>query len=177
MAIDLPEEIKKKIFEISQDIGRKIPLRLVAKENLHLTLQFLGERSPEEAETIKRAVAETVSGYGKIFLSVGNLEFFPPRRPKWIWFKIRGQIDKLTSLHKKIAESLLKSGIKIEDDRFIPHSCMGRCQKRGLRREVRSEVEKIKLKESFFSDKVTVFESRLSSAGPTYFKIAEFRLK
>jgi len=172
VAIDLPEDLKEKIFMVSSEIAKKISLRLVAKENLHLTLVFLGEKTNVEVEEIKKAVAGAGSGFGKIFLTMENLEFFPPRRPRGIWFKIGGQIDKLFSLHKKIVDNLLKNGIQVEDLRFTPHACIGRS-----RGKIKTEIEKIRLEEKFTADKVTVFQSQLSAKGPTYFKLGEYGLK
>lgn len=182
IAIDLPPDLKEKIFEVSQKIVKQFPLRLVAKENLHLTLVFLGERNREEAEKIKKAVADAISGYGKIFLTVENLEFFPQGKPRGIWFKIGGETEKLKQLHKKIIDELLKQKIQVEDLRFTPHSCIGRFTplrpaKGGASLGAREEVEKIYLRENFFAEKVTVFESKLSSKGPTYYKLGEFSLK
>lgn len=176
VAIDLPGVLKEKIFKISLQIGKKIPLRLVAKENLHLTLVFLGNRTEEEVGRIKEAVAKTTGGFGNFFLTVENLEFFPAKRPRGIWFKIGGQIDKLSNFHKKIIDSLLRNGIKVEDLRFTPHTCIGRFRSGKEWREARSKIEKISLGENFMADKVTVFESKLSPKGPSYFKLGEYEL-
>lgn len=178
VAIDLPEDLKESIFEISQKIVKQSPLRLVAKENLHLTLVFLGEKSEEEVERVKEAVAEATNRFGQIFLTVENLEFFPPGRPRGIWFKMGGETEKLKQFHKKIIDELLKQKIQVEDLRFTSHVCVGRFKKETRAgSEARKKVEEISLKESFLAEKVTVFQSRLSPKGPTYFKLAEYELK
>lgn len=172
IAIDLPKNLKGKIFEVSQIIRKKFPCKLVEKENLHLTLVFLGDKKEEEVERIKKAVADATSRFGKIFLSVGNLEFFPNSRPRGIWFKVEGETEKLRELHKKIIDNLTQTGIQVEDLRFTPHICI--CRFKG---RAKTEIEKINFEEIFFANKVTVFESKLSSRGPSYFKLAEFELE
>ena len=189
VGIDLPKDLKEKIFEVSQKVAKQIPLRLVTKENLHLTLVFLGIKTDEETERIKKAVSEATSGLEKLSLTLENLEFFPASRPRGIWFKIGGETEKLRTLHKKIIDALFRNGIKVEDLRFTPHTCVGRfkggrTEDRGRkidagrqRTEDRKKIGEINFGEKFTAEKVTVFESKLSSKGPTYLKLGEFSLK
>ncbi|MEM4757742.1 MAG: RNA 2',3'-cyclic phosphodiesterase, partial [Nanopusillaceae archaeon] len=53
IAIDLPEEIKNKIVSYYKEI-RGVYGKFVEKENLHITLKFLGELQPNIVEKIKK---------------------------------------------------------------------------------------------------------------------------
>lgn len=172
VAIDLPKDLKEKIFVISQKISRNFSCKLVEKENLHLTLVFLGEKSEQEVEKIKKAVADSTRSFGKIFLTIESLELFPLKRPRGIWFKVGGEEEKLKELHKKIIDELVKQKIPVEDLRFTPHICILR-----FKDGVRKQPEKIGLEENFIAEKITVFQSKLSPKGPTYFKLKEFGLE
>ena len=172
VAIDLPEDLKEKIFEISQRISRNFPCKLVEKENLHLTLVFLGERSEQEVEKIKKAVADATKSFGRIFLVIESLELFPLKRPRGIWFKVDGEEEKLKELHQKIIDELVKQKIQVENLRFTPHICILRFKK-----GTKKQPEKTKLEENFMVEKITVFQSKLSPKGPTYFKLGEFQLE
>lgn len=77
VAIDLPKGLKKKVFTVSKKIGKKIPLRLVAKENLHLTLVFLGERNESQLEQIKKALKSVIEGFSPFTLVFKDLAVFP----------------------------------------------------------------------------------------------------
>ena len=52
VAISIPEEIKNRISEIQNQIP-KFNGKLTEKENLHLTLKFLGEISQDLLENVK----------------------------------------------------------------------------------------------------------------------------
>ena len=79
IAINLPEDIKAKVFhefEIVQNSGL-VTGNFVEKENLHLSLKFLGEVSEEEIEKIKKKLSEIK--FKKLDVEIGknkNLHFF-----------------------------------------------------------------------------------------------------
>jgi 2'-5' RNA ligase len=179
VAIELPEDLRKRIFAVSQKIAKKIPLRLVTEGNIHLTLLFLGERSDEEARKIKSIIGAVAKTFPPFFLKIENLEFYPsPARPHGIWINVGGEKEKLFSLYKKIVDGLLKEGIKLRENelKFPSHITIGRIKEKTGRAGRPSEFNEFKEDLVLRIDKVTVFRSQLSSAGPTYFKLAEFRL-
>lgn len=174
LAIDLPQDLKEKIFAFSRRIARQGEMKLVEKENLHLTLLFLGEISEEEGKKVA-GVLEGLSGLGEIRLRLGKAEFFPAgKKPNGIWIKVEGEKEKLFALYKKIVNGVLWAGIKLaeRDLRFSPHITIGRVRKKmkllGL--EGKEELEG----QEFLVEKVVFFRSKLSSRGPKYSKIAEF---
>ena len=59
VAISIPEEIKNRISEIQNQIP-KFNGKLTEKENLHLTLKFLGEISQDLLENVKSAIANKI---------------------------------------------------------------------------------------------------------------------
>jgi len=179
IAIDLPRGLKERIFAVSRKIVQEIPIKLVEKENLHLTLLFLGERNGEEVETIKGAIGEMVKLFLPINLKTQNPEFFPnPREPHGVWLNLGGEKERLFSLHKKIVDGLLRSGLKLEEKnlKFSAHITLGRIKKRIKRLEAPKEFAEFKESSIFKVEKISLFQSQLSLAGPTYFKLAEFKL-
>lgn len=179
VAIELPEDLRRKIFAVSQKIAKKIPIRLVAERNIHLTLLFLGERNDGEVGRIKSIIGAIAKTFPPIFLKIENLEFFPnPTRPHGIWINVGGEKEKLFSLYKKIVDGLLKDGIKFRKNelKFPSHITVGRVGKKVGRAGRPSEFNELKENLVLRIDKMTVFRSQLSSSGPTYFKLAEFKL-
>jgi len=53
ISLELPEEIKKEIVKIQNKLPEFIGKK-TEKQNLHLTLKFLGEVGEEELEKIKK---------------------------------------------------------------------------------------------------------------------------
>lgn len=177
LAIELPEKLKERIFAFSKKVAEGCDIKLVEKENLHLTLVFLGRIDEEETSRVVRGIGE-VKGIGNIKLRLGELEVFPnKRRPYGVWMNVEGEKEKLFSLYKKIIDGLLAAGIKLDESklRFSPHITIGRFRGRGVR--VRSGKWEERRKNEFWVEKVTLFQSQLSSAGPQYTKIGEFEVK
>lgn len=177
LAIELPKGLKKKIFTFSQEIAKDYDIKLVEEKNLHLTLLFLGKISEEQ----KRRIKEGLGGLGearKIVLKLGKVEIFPDKKfPRGVWIKVEGEKEKLFALYKKIIDLLLKAGIRLEKKqmRFSPHITLGRIRK-GKKLEGLEKSEGLEEQE-FNVEKVTFFQSQLSSQGPEYIKIGEFEVK
>ena len=181
VAIDLPSGLKEKIFAISQKVAKQIPLRLVAKENLHLTMVFLSERNENQAEQIKKVLKSVAEGFSPFTLVLKDLAVFPDnKRPRGIWFNVGGQKEKLFSLYKKIVDGLLKEGLIIEQKylNFSPHCTIGRIpEKIKMPGNITQKISWVNLNEGFNVEKVILYQSKLSSAGSTYFKLAEYELE
>ena len=169
IAIELPEELKEKIFALAEKVSRGMTIKLVEKENLHLTLAFLGEVPEEKIQEIAGVLRE-VRGVGRIHLTLESWEPFPQKqRPHGIWIGVGGETGKLFSLYKKIIDGLLAKGFVLKGDslRFSPHIAIGRLKGGGVR-----SLEKVHLPGSFLATKVTLFESQLTEKGPLYNRIA-----
>ena len=62
IAINFGESIKDKIQDIIQETKKSsIQGRFVNNDHLHLTLEFIGEISPEEVNKIKNAMEQVIS--------------------------------------------------------------------------------------------------------------------
>ncbi len=181
VAIDLPKDIKKEFFPLSLKLAKKIPLTLVSQENLHLTLVFLGERDEDQVEQIKKALKSVAEGFFSFTLTLKDLAIFPDnKKPRGIWFNLGGQKEKLFSLYKKTIDGLLKESIKLEEKYFeySPHCTIGRFPRKvKMPGNINQKISWVNLNKSFLVEKVILFKSEMSMAGPTYFKLGEFRLK
>jgi 2'-5' RNA ligase len=172
VAIELPEDLKEKIFALAEKVSRGMAIKLVEKENLHLTLAFLGEipeGKVQEIVGVLGALGE-VGGAGEIHLTLGSWEPFPQKqRPHGIWINVGGETGKLFSLYKKIIDGLLAKGFILKGDslRFSPHITIGRVKSGGVR-----SLEEVSLRENFTAEKISLFESRLTEKGPIYNRLA-----
>lgn len=181
VAIDLPPDLKKEILPIADKVAQEIPLRLVANDILHLTLVFLGEQKEQQVEQIKKSLASVVVGFFPFTLVLKDLEVFPDsRRPRGIWFNVGGQKEKVFSLHKKIIDGLFKEGLNLKEEYFeySPHCTIGRFpEKVKMPGNLDKKIAWVNLEKEFLVEKVTLYQSKLTSKGPEYFKLAEFGLK
>lgn len=174
LAIDLPEELKEEIFALAKKVTLGMDIKLVEKENLHLSLLFLGDIPPDKTAPI-RAVLGQLPAYGKICLKLGEWEPYPKKqKPAGIWIGVSGDTVKLFSLYKKMVDELLRAGFIFEKNnfRFTPHITIGRIRSGGVK-----SLEKVNLAKSFLAKKITLFKSKLTSQGPLYSKLAQFEVK
>jgi 2'-5' RNA ligase len=117
-AILLPEDIKQRLFQAAQDIKRSgVPCRVSARDNLHLTLVFLGEHNINGLNGIKSAM-DSVKAH-TFTLSVEGLGSFRQGRGSIIWAGADGGTA-LLSLRSSLVSALADKGFPCED-RFSPH--------------------------------------------------------
>ncbi len=173
MAIELPQDLKEKIFGLAKEISQGQKAKLVVQENLHLTLVFLGEQSSQEIETIKAGLRQ-IRGYGEINLCLENQgTFFRPGEGGEFWIKVKSDQDKLIELQKEIVDKLTALGLDLPNkgQKFIPHLTLYR---------FKGKIEKMPERSvdgGFVVDKITLFVSELTKNGPLYSKMAEFEVK
>jgi len=173
VGIDLPADLKRKIFVFAQRITKGLKVKLVEEENLHLSLVFLGEIEEEKVERVKALLARVK--VGEIELSLARLEVFPSKaRPQLIWIRVKGQTGKLFSLYKQTVDGLLGEGFILKKNalQFLPHITIARIKGGGVR-----SMEGELIEGKFTAKKVTLFKSQLTSTGPLYSKIGEFAVK
>jgi len=169
IAINLPKEIKEEIWET---FSKKIPdegIKRVEKENLHVTVLFLGYLTEENINKLVKELKRI--GNQKSFEAVlSGIGHFGSRV---LWLGVTKNAERIAKIHDEICELL-----DVKENRFSAHVTIAR-NKRLSGREFFLALEKLR-KESFaraFMVKtVDVMESILSSSGPTYKKLAEIRL-
>lgn len=174
IAIELPEVLKEKIFVLAEKVTEGLAIKLVEKENLHLTLAFLGDVPGEKIQEITGVLRE-VRGVGRIHLTLESWEPFPSKqKPFGIWINVGGETGKLFGLYKKIIDGLLAKNFVLERKslKFSPHITVGRMRSGGVR-----SMGAMHLKENFTTGKVTLFSSELAEKGPKYTKIGEFEVQ
>ncbi len=98
IAIPLPVQIKDELEETITPFRRIKGLRPVRKENLHLTLLFLGDTGSEEKFSELRRIS-----FSPFTLTTTEIKLFPERKPRLIWLELE-ESEKLNDLYERIAE-------------------------------------------------------------------------
>lgn len=169
IAVDLPETIKENLIRFIDDC-RRIQTRLikyVEKENLHLTLKFLGEAESNRIEGLSKELRTIKSARPEIL--VRNTRGFPNVFfPKVIWAGIQ-ENENLNLLFMKIEEYSVKSGFEKENRSFNPHLTIARV-KGNPDKELLTFLKENKNLDfgSFKADEFKLYESKLTSGGPVY---------
>lgn len=165
LATRLPEEVKQELLGYKERWS-EIPAHWVGKDNLHITLVFLGNRSAKELVEVQRIAKEVAANHKPFTLSLSQITYGPTeKQPKMIWAK--GAVSKeLLSLQKDLAKAL---GYQDEHP-FSLHITLARLNAwefRKLELEERPEVqEEISLTIPVSS--LEIMESKLKRAGAEY---------
>src|SRR5690242_20159682 len=102
VSIAVPDGIQKEIEHIQKQLKTAIKCDSVhwtRKNQIHLTLTFLGNVSSEQVQPLKTALAQATEGFSAFKLRAKGLGFFPPKRvPRVIWVGLDGNYDDLLGL-------------------------------------------------------------------------------
>jgi RNA 2',3'-cyclic 3'-phosphodiesterase len=173
VAIDLPEMVKDHLDSLQSCLPTA---RWVRRQQMHLTLFFLGET--ERIQGIKDALASIEAP--AFALTLAGVGRFPKRQkqpPRVLWVGIDDE-PALAQLHQKITTALAEIGVKPEDRPFSPHITLARFNTR----EPLPEVDVFLNSHSAFQvpsiaiHEFVLFSSVLSPQGPRYEREAIFAL-
>lgn len=179
IGIKIDNKSKESIDEVLKSFKKiATPVKWVKSENIHLTLKFIGEISFEKYHQIEKILTENsvniepfklqISGFGK-FGQGDNINI--------IWVGIKRN-ENLENLFTWIEESLSKIGIDKDKRKFKAHITLGRNKKRFNFKPFINLLTK--LSDHFISqfqvESFQIYQSRLSSIGPTYQILKEINL-
>ena len=155
-------------------------VKWVAPENLHWTLQFLGDIGDAEIAEVCRQVASVAEQTEPFALEAKGVGAFPKvERPRALWLGAGQGCSELCQLQDRIEESLAELGFRAERRRFVPHLTLGRIGRGShggsqLVEQLQSLSDYIG--GSMLVDQVTVYSSELEREGPTYHVLAHANL-
>ncbi len=174
-AIELPDDARAKLWEFERTLMERYRhARWVARENLHLTLIFIGEVAPGRAEEIKRAL-EGVRGE-PFAISLEGLGSFPEGKPiaRVLWIGIGEGKEKMAALADRVKLALEPLGIR-DDRAFSPHLTLARGRRETgipMQRLGSPDFGPVRFKVGHFS----LMESKLRPEGPLYTRVASYPL-
>lgn len=147
-------------------------IKWVSPENLHWTLQFLGDISDSEIADVCRLVAKVASRFEPFPLTAEGIGAFPSvDRPRALWLGAGQGGEDLCVLQRSIEEALAELGFRGERRRFVPHLTIGRVG-RGSHGGTRLAEQVVALADfeggAMIVEELTVFASRLERKGPAY---------
>jgi len=91
------------------------------RENLHITLKFLGEVEKNRVEAIKESLANIRGRVGKFDLKLSGLGVFPNlNRPRILWLGVK-QESGLKLLQAEVEKEMGKIGFLPEKREYTPH--------------------------------------------------------
>jgi 2'-5' RNA ligase len=169
--------LKEKAREVKEEVSElQVEGKWVEPENLHFTLRFLGEVEEFKVSQIKQSLKLKLKGAKSVPVRYKGLGVFPNgERPRVLWIGVES--EGLSEIKRRVDQALAPFGFTQEES-YTPHVTLLRIKK--LRRRTKFKQLLFKLKEELFLEqtetKVALIESKLSSRGPTYTVLEEFKL-
>lgn len=173
VALDLDDDARRAIATVQQRVARALgadrSIQQVDPALMHLTLAFLGEVAEPDAlavvDTLSTAI--DVRPFAAEFQGLG---VFPSRgAPRVLWLGVGHGGRETIQVQREVAGRLERLGVTLERRAFHPHLTLARWRTsrptdrhRVLSAGSRAAVARVNV------DHVTLYQSRVSPAGPTY---------
>ena len=121
VALDLPWALRERLADLGTGLSG---VRWVPPENFHLTLRFLGELKPHEAEEFDLALAALrARAFSLELRGVGTVE--KAGRVTALWAGV-ARNPSLDHLRAKVETAVQRAGLPPERRRFSPHVTLAR---------------------------------------------------
>jgi len=149
--------------------------KLVADEQRHLTIRFIGEVEGTTLLDIKEHLKELSAP--PVSLSINGVGHFPPRgKPRVLWTGVETSAE-LMVLRNRVNHILRCCGTPADKRKFHPHITLARLKNSSPHRVAQflSQNSRLKLP-TFTVHKVTLFSSILSAKGAKHFVEEEYPL-
>ncbi len=178
LAFEIKGEIKDRIYDYLDEKGlsRIRGFGMVKRENLHITLKFLGEQKDDIASSLVflSRLAQKIPEGERTHTVRGIGGFGPVERPAVLFAGVDDENGTLARFFDEAEKALTLAlpGLKPECRKFSPHITLARNRK-GSRIPEGTYTDEV-FGTQYISS-VVLFSSILKPEGPVYEKIEEYR--
>ena len=177
VALEIPDEIKNKIFTVLQEIPEySSGYRWEPKDKIHLTLKFIGDVREELLDDIISEI-EFVKDYSAFNCTISKFGFFfRDNNPVILWCNFETD-DKINSLVTDLNARLNKFGIDEDMRKFKGHLTLLRIKKSVSNNFIKSFKEFKFEPIRFDCNTITLIQSFLKPSGSEYKVLKIYELK
>jgi RNA 2',3'-cyclic 3'-phosphodiesterase len=176
ISIDLEDQqVLSRVMSIMSSLqGIGADLKPVERENIHLTLKFLGNVSAHRLNEVKSSLKRLA--FPAFNAEVKGVGAFPNlKRMNVIWVGVNEGWSQVEQIYEQVEKLLSSLGFAKETRPFSPHITIARVRSGRKRDEVANFLQHLS-EESFGTvrvDKVRLKQSILSGSGPKYSTLLE----
>jgi 2'-5' RNA ligase len=184
IAVEIPlsirEAVCKAIAPMQKENGSSV--RWVPKENMHLTLKFLGDVSAANVEMLSQMLGAEADLFNCFNLRLNGLGSFPNlKRPRVLYIGIQAPTT-LEALQRGIESASRRLGYESEERGFSPHLTVGRVKQNVTAAEqqtIRRALEETRIDSLGTArvDSVHLYKSDLKPTGSVYTRLYSAPLK
>ncbi|WP_157973585.1 RNA 2',3'-cyclic phosphodiesterase [Tropicimonas sp. IMCC34043] len=175
MAISLTDSLTDALAELQAEI----PVgRLTPPENLHLTLNFLGElRDPQVVEAHEALEAIRAK---PVRIELTGLDLLGAGRPQALHATIRST-EPLLALQRKVTQALRSAGLDLPRQRYHPHITLARFNRQPQGLEATGlaaflQANAVAALPGFMAEAITLFRSDLGIGGAVHSELGCYPL-
>ncbi len=172
-AVELNETVRTELVRVQNELQRAAAgsLRMVAPENLHLTLKFLGELDNSLLKDVEEIVREAALSGERFHLTPGSGGVFPSRgTPRVCWAGFESSSAALAELAARLEADFEILDIEKETRPYTPHVTIARAAKGPVDGDlIRRRLSEIRIERLTQEVReITLFSSTLSQHGSRY---------
>lgn len=175
LGLDLPDDVDS---DLQFMVGGIRNARWQDREQLHLTLHFLGELDGGEARRLGAALEQLEAP--AFDMQLGGAGMFPPRgQARVVWIGVTQGVEAIRLVHQRCARIIEACGLERERRKFAPHVTVARIGHDADAHEVSEWVRHHALyaSTSFRVEHVRLYSSVRSHQGPKYRTEAVYPLR
>jgi len=185
IAIEIPAEIQNAIADNTASLRSALPgplVRWVARQNVHLTLKFLGDVSPDNLSQLAETLKVESGSHAPFDIGVARLGAFPTqKRARVIWIGLDAPPALLT-LQREVDAVAATLGYPREERPFSPHLTIGRVAQNASASDlqrIRSALEaaKVGILGTAHVQALHIFKSDLRPGGSVYTRLYTLSMK
>jgi 2'-5' RNA ligase len=177
-ALLLPQSVQPLLATGLASLKNAFPehsLKWIQPENLHITLQFLGNIPQEQVPELIQKIQVVLQSTPALQLQLGSLEWFPTLdHPKILSLSVEPQ-ELLRNLATTLRQTLLALNLNPETRPFRGHITLGRIARQPVPYE-RLDQNAMPYIPEMLIDTIYLIESRRNSCNSSYHSLAEFKL-
>jgi 2'-5' RNA ligase len=171
VGLTLPQSVKQGLIGLMAGLEG---VKWQSKDQLHLTLNFIGEVAEPQAEEIDAALAAVP--FESFLIGLSGIDIFGNRRrPRMLWTGVRQEdIERLQHLHAKVDRILQRCGRRADPRKYIPHVTLARFRAKTRRIGPYLEHYAAYKSPAFEVNAMTLFRSHLGHQGAQYVVVASY---
>jgi 2'-5' RNA ligase len=166
VAIHPPTDVVSAMLGSLDDL-KLPPHRLTPREQVHMTLQFIGDTPSSALDATIESVQRAAAGLTAFQLAPRKLITLPERGPARLIAVETDSPSALMELHRRLATRLAQNVKPRDRERFLPHLtiCRFRSPARGVKIDQSCDAQ------SFDVNRIALMRSTLSSQGATHHEV------
>ena len=164
--LPVPEPQREELARFIAACAQVAPdFRWTPKENLHLTIRFVGNVERELVESVAGALAQRpLAAFDMELGDVGA--FGRGRAARVVWLGLRAGAEAATALAANVDEECVRAGLPGESRPYQAHLTLARARSRGGARL--PELPAVTRMEPWRADQLVLYSSRLARMGTIY---------